>query len=432
MTTRLLLLTLLAGAAAAGTGGDWSPLAPLAQPRQEIGAARIGGTVYVVGGLTPSFPFQADDTVEAYDIASDAWSFVAPLPVFGGLDHMAVAAHDGRLYVMGGFSGDFAARDETWIYDPGTDQWTAGADLPAPRGACWAVAHGERIYLFGGENAAGQATSTTFVYDPAADAWSLGAPFTVPREHLTAAACGDFVYVIGGRAGGATDANERYDPATDTWTTMAPMPTARSAMAVATLAGRVHVAGGETPQLFAVHEVYDPATDAWSCDAPMALPRHGVAGVALFDGIVVPGGGTIQGLQPTDVVDVFIPEDHPWSALGDGLPGTDGTTPYLSAFGTLAAGSPLRLLLEDAPPSATASLVAGLALLGVPFKGGVLVPAPDLVVPVPTNATGTAQVEGTWPAGVPGGTALLVQAWIPDAGGPAGFVASGAVQGTTP
>lgn len=421
----------LAPLAAAGTGGDWDPLAPLALPRQETGAARVGGTIYVVGGLQPGFPFQADATVEAYAIATGTWSFVTPLPVAGGLDHMGVVAWGGRVYVMGGYSGDFAARDETWIYDPALDAWSAGADMPAPRGACWAVTHGERIYVLGGENAAGQPTASTFVYDPAADSWSVGAPFTMPREHLTAATSGDFVYVIGGRTGASTNVNERYHPATDTWTTMAPMPTARSAMAVAELGGRIHVAGGETPQLFAVHEVYDVATDTWSCAAPMPLPRHGVAAVALFDRIVLPGGGTIQGLQPTTFVDSFVPQDHPWVALGDGLAGAGGV-PYLSAYGSLGAGSTLRLVLEDAPAAAIATLVVGAGVLGAPFKGGVLVPPPDVLLPIPTDASGAFDVTGTWPAGVPSGVAIVLQAWIPDASGPKGFVSSGAAQGTTP
>ena len=118
-------------------------------------------------------------------------------------------------------------------------------------------------------------------------------------------------------------------------------------------------------------------------------------------------------------------------ALGDGLAGSGGP-PYLSVFGTLAGGTPLRLLLEDAPPSAVASLVVGLVQLGAPFKGGVLVPSPDLVLPLVTDATGALDITGAWPGGVPAATDLFFQAWIPDASGPVGFVASGAAQGTTP
>jgi N-acetylneuraminic acid mutarotase len=284
--------------------GQWVSRAPLATARQEVGAARIGGKVYVVGGLLANF--QATNTVEAYDIALDQWAPVAPKPA--ARDHMAVAAVGGLLYVAGGFAGDFQARDEVFAYGPATNQWTALAPMPAPRGGCSAVAHEGKLYLFGGVDTADVARASVFVYDPATNQWSAGTDMPTPREHLNAVVVGDFVYVIGGRsAGGSTGANERYDPATNTWQTMTPMPTARAAAAVAAFGSRIFAAGGETPELFAVHEVYDVATNAWSNAAAMVIPRHGIAAVTLDDRILTPGGGTIQGLQPTSAVDSFVP-----------------------------------------------------------------------------------------------------------------------------
>lgn len=288
----------------ADEGGEWTSLAPLATPRQETGAARIGQRVYVVGGLMSGA--RATASVEVYDVVADRWSEVAPLPV--ALDHMGVAAVAGKLYVVGGFAGDFNARSELWIYDPAVDEWSAGAAMPEARGALWAVAFGPRLYVFGGTDAGGAARDSTFIYDPAGDEWSVGAPMTQRREHLNAVVVGDFIYVLGGRAGPSTARNERYHPQTDTWRTLAPMPTARSAAAVAAHGGRIYVMGGEVPRLFAVNEVYDPETDSWDCAAAMPVPRHGVAAVPLDAGILVPGGGVVQGLLPTDVVDLFVPQ----------------------------------------------------------------------------------------------------------------------------
>lgn len=308
-----LLLTSLGAPLPADEGGEWVEVASLQRARQETGAARIGDRVYVVGGLV-GFGF-ALDTVEVYDVTADRWSFVAPLPV--GLDHMGVAALGGKLYVSGGYNGDFNARDELWIYDPATDSWSRGADLPEPRGAHWAVAHQGRLYVFGGVDAADVVQRSTFIYDPASDSWSRGADMLAPREHLNAVSVGEHIYVIGGRAGAASNRNERYDPAQDRWDTLAPLPTARSATAMAALDGRVHVMGGEIPRLFAVHEVYDIATDTWTCAAPMPVPRHGVAAVTLDDGILVPAGGTVQGVAPSAVADVFLPEGITAGPAGD-------------------------------------------------------------------------------------------------------------------
>jgi hypothetical protein len=292
--------------------GAWVERASLNIARQECNAARIGENVYVVGGLLPGFPLVATDTVEAYHIPSDTWTLVAPAPV--GLDHMAVAAMGGKLYVMGGYAADFNARDETWIYDPTADAWSAGAPLPSARGACWSAVHDGRIYVFGGANVNDAATRSTFVYDPIADAWSTGADMPVAGEHLTAVAVGDFIYVIGGRNGSSTGVNQRYDPAGDSWELMATMPTARAAPAAAAFGHRIHVAGGETPRLFDEHEVYDTIRDTWDTAPAMPVPRHGLGAVALDDRILFPGGAIVQGFGAVSTVDSFVP------ALPSGVP----------------------------------------------------------------------------------------------------------------
>lgn len=290
-------------AAHADTGGEWVRHASMQLPRQECGAARIGDTVYVVGGLIVGF--SATDTAEAYDIASDTWSSIAPMPA--SRDHLAVAAVEGMLYVIGGFAADFLAKRDVFVYDPAANKWSQKADLPEARGASWAVAHDGRIYVFGGVDPARIARRTTFIYDPAADEWTRGADMPTAREHLTAARVGDFIYVIGGRRGGSFNLNERYDTANNQWRTMAPMPTARSAMVVASFGRRIVVAGGEVPRLFEVNEVYDVVSDTWDCDLDMAIPRHGLAAVTLEDRILAPAGGLVQGLAPTALVDSFIP-----------------------------------------------------------------------------------------------------------------------------
>jgi hypothetical protein len=295
----VLSLASLHGARAA----EWQPLAPLQLARQETGAAQIGDSVYVVGGLVVSGPTRATATVEVYSLLGGGWTYTTPLPT--PLDHASVAAANGRLFVVGGYSGDFTPRDEVWIYDPLDGEWTPGASLPEPRGAAWAVELGGRIYLFGGVGPAG-VSRTTFIYDPALDAWSSGADMPTRREHLNAVAAGSFIYVVGGRNGPSTAANERYDSGSNQWMSLAPMPTARSAMALGVIDGVLYAAGGERPVLFAVNEAYDIANNVWSTSAPMAVPRHGVAAVSIGNWILAPGGGTVQGLGPTAHVDRFV------------------------------------------------------------------------------------------------------------------------------
>ncbi len=302
-----------------GGGGEWQPLVPLQIARQETGAARLGDSVYVFGGLLAGTPLRATASVEIYSLTSGGWTFGEPLPV--PLDHMAAAAADGHLFVMGGYSGDFQARADVWINDPAQPQWTPGAPIPEPRGAAWAVEHGGKIYLFGGTNAAGAVTRTTFIYDPAQNQWSSGADMPTRREHLNAVAAGPYIYVIGGRNGPSTGANERFDPANNQWASLAPMPTPRSAMVLGVIGSFIYAAGGEVPMLFAINEVYSIAGVGWGTATPMTVPRHGVAAVSLESAIFAPGGGTVQGLHPTDYVDRFVAE-VPGGVVEGGAPPT--------------------------------------------------------------------------------------------------------------
>jgi hypothetical protein len=122
----------------------------------------------------------------------------------------------------------------------------------------------------------------------------------------------------------------------------------------------------------------------------------------------------------------------PFSDLGFALAGSKGE-PELTGIGTLAGGTPLSLRVTSAQPFAPARLIVGTQLLQAPFKGGVLVPLPILVLPpLPTNALGQLVFSTTWPPALPSGISLYAQAWITDAAGPAGLAATNGLKLTTP
>jgi hypothetical protein len=88
-----------------------------------------------------------------------------------------------------------------------------------------------------------------------------------------------------------------------------------------------------------------------------------------------------------------------------------------------------RLDLVSAGPLATVTLVCGFDAIDAPFKGGVMVPLPQILVPLQADAIGSLSLPFLWPAGVPAGTAIFFQDWIQDAGATHGLSASNALQG---
>ena len=135
--------------------------------------------------------------------------------------------------------------------------------------------------------------------------------------------------------------------------------------------------------------------------------------------------------RPTNMSVVWIlHHKHPWTDLGGSLAGSTGT-PVLVGLGPLVESEPYGVRMSNAAPGSPAHLVMSLAMLNAPFKGGTLVPQPDIVVlDLPTSG-GSLTLTGTWPTSIPGGIPFYVQIWISDATGPAGFTASNGLQGVS-
>lgn len=115
----------------------------------------------------------------------------------------------------------------------------------------------------------------------------------------------------------------------------------------------------------------------------------------------------------------------PWRSLGQGLAGQAALTPQLRGSGRPTAGQTISLDLFGARPGASATVVLSTSSLSAAFKGGTLVPQPDFLLNgLAVDAGGAASLPATWPAGIPAGIDLYMQAWLLDPAGAVGFAAS--------
>jgi hypothetical protein len=145
------------------------------------------------------------------------------------------------------------------------------------------------------------------------------------------------------------------------------------------------------------------------------------------------GDGSLDLLsESSEVTLLFNKVNAPWCDTGPGLAGSDGI-PHLVAGGTLQGGTPVTLDVDHALPGALSTLVLGLSELSLPLKGGVLVPAADILVAgLPVAGDGTVSIVDTWPAGLPSSVPFWIQFWVVDPAGPKGVSATGGVRGRTP
>lgn len=160
------------------------------------------------------------------------------------------------------------------------------------------------------------------------------------------------------------------------------------------------------------------------------------------DGVTVLAGADLDGDGDQDIVSggsgtvnlgwfenrVVTPS---WANLGSSLMGAQGL-PLLQGAGEPERGEIVTVSLSNALGSAATTLVIGLTSTSTPFKGGVLVPSPDvLITGLQTDVAGLQSISGVWPGGVPPGTVTVFQYWIVDQAAPQGLAASNGLSATT-
>lgn len=112
---------------------SWTDLPSLPQPRSSLDAAVLGDRVYVFGGWQlagSSDDAVWHDTALSLDLSDPnaAWQQVAS-PTFQRRA-ISVAAHDGKLYVIGGMQAVGGPTTRVDVYDPANDGWVQGPSIP--------------------------------------------------------------------------------------------------------------------------------------------------------------------------------------------------------------------------------------------------------------------------------------------------------------
>ena len=300
--------------------GVWRTAAPAPTKRTEVAVAALNGKIYVVGGFEePSFGnflnFAITSSLQEYDPSTDRWTTRASMPV--GLHHVGIGVSGGKLYVIGGYEQSgltvWHPVATVYAYDPATNTWTEREPMPTPRGALSVTEHEGKLYAIGGYDRKAN-IAVVEVYDPAQNTWAKRAPLPTPRDHLATATVSGKVYAIGGRLNGDYGRNlsliEVYDPDTDRWSRAADLPTARSGITASVIGGRIYVFGGESAEgTFAENEAYDPVRDAWQAMAPMPTARHGLGSAVMQGSIYVISGGPTPGGSFTNLNEVFTPPE---------------------------------------------------------------------------------------------------------------------------
>jgi N-acetylneuraminic acid mutarotase len=172
----------------------WQPLPPLPQGRSSHDITVVGDKLFVVGGWSMHDNKGNDwlDTALALDLTADhlAWKKIKQPFERRAL---AAASYQGKVFVLGGFDQDDEAKLRTDVYDPQTDRWTTGPELPGPSSNGFSPAactHKGKLYV-------SVADGTLYRLDDAAAAWQKVAK-TTPRVVHRLVSYESQILVIGG------------------------------------------------------------------------------------------------------------------------------------------------------------------------------------------------------------------------------------------
>jgi N-acetylneuraminic acid mutarotase len=296
----------------AGGAFAWTEVTPCPIPRFEASGAVVDGELWVMGGFL-STSLDVTKRIDIYDPSTDRWRLGPELP--GAETHAGVVSLGTRDFVMvGGFEGNVLNRLTTagvWRWNGASASWSSGPDLPSPRAAVFAALVGNELHAAGGLGLDGDTDSAEHVVWnlAGANAWTAAAPLTNPRNHGGGSASGGRFFAVSGRHGwdevaGDDPALTLFDPGTNSWSARAPMLEARSEIGSATVAladGRFSTIGGSITGKIPSDDVlvYDPSKDVWSKLPALPLPLKGVVAVRIGSKLIVSTGSPTS-TDPTD------------------------------------------------------------------------------------------------------------------------------------
>jgi N-acetylneuraminic acid mutarotase len=304
----------------------WREEPSLPAARDESRAVALGGSIYLAGGTARLLEYgrpsevpgvrehvraQSVDELLRFDPVVGRYERLAPMPE--RLNHIVLAAHGGRIYVVGGL-GDllFGAdvRREMFEYDPGEDRWRRMPPMPTARGAASGAVIGDSLFVAGGMGAGGKVLDVVERFDFRTRRWERAADMPSAREHAASAVSGERMYVLGGRTlrSDSIDVVEVYDPANDRWRRATPLPQDAGSLEAASVEGFVLAIGGDDDREGWVTDAvqrYDPTSNQWTPLPPMRTKRHGMAAAIAGDRLWTFGGSPCARFAASPIVESF-------------------------------------------------------------------------------------------------------------------------------
>ncbi len=268
-------------------------------PRSGLTGEALNGYVYAIGGVVkPSSPSDAQNAVSRYNTMSDTWYLDRSMPT--ARHSLSSGVIDGYMYAVGGHVANSRSENERWNGDP-CETWQSRASVYARSGPGVAEYNG-KLYVFGGNHYA-TILSRVDIYDPNTNTWSSGSDMPSATEPRRAVTLSGKIYV----PCPSVDPNKIwcYDPNSDTWDTNIPaMNVPRSSYELQGACGRLYAIGGSNVSdgVLSSVESWAPGEESWQTEPYLNVARSGLASAVIGSDIYVFGGSDGNDLGSTELL----------------------------------------------------------------------------------------------------------------------------------
>src|SRR5207253_3287982 len=146
-------------------GSVWAAAAPIPTLHSQSKAAPVGNNIYVPGGFN-SVSFGGPlNFMQIYNAVTNVWSSGMNMPDFRS--GPAVAAFNGKVYIIGGFAPGFVPQSQVWEYDPVANTYATKTSMPSASGNVPGALLGNEIFVVGGSSP----NTAAYAYNPTTDTW---------------------------------------------------------------------------------------------------------------------------------------------------------------------------------------------------------------------------------------------------------------------
>lgn len=170
----------------------WQTAVPYSQPVSAAAAVTYGGKLYVMGGRSGEDTLAA---LSAFSPENPKWETLRPKP--SPVSDTQAAVIQDQIFVPGGRLADGSPSNRLEIYRFEDNSWRMGTQIPeALMGSAVAAVEGN-LYIFGGWNGQ-QFVDSVYVYNVSTNEWSRGSPLPQARAYMAASVIDGHVQLIGG------------------------------------------------------------------------------------------------------------------------------------------------------------------------------------------------------------------------------------------